>query len=254
MSELSAIIVGLDVDEVNATDILAQLSTEPASWTPDPDIASWWLYAAGDAGYLVGLNAPDTGGRWAITDGAGTTQPTVTAEQFTEIRIFTPGHEILVTRDVDTAWVAHRRRATDAPPATPCSPRTRTYLLGRRAQHQPIGAFATRIVDAATGTTTVIPIAADRATDTEVSTVEYFAADPASGAVRVAAVCWQQYTATPAPGPPPPTQAVAAPTPAATPDAPAPATTAQTSTPPRRAQPPQQQQPSRRSRKRGRRR
>jgi len=195
-------ITGLRLTTVARDQVLTALTTGAAPTPPDTDnidgagaAPTWWMIAErpGD-GYTVGRLAPGDSWHFADTFGAPARFDPST---FMHLRIFTSGTECLVVGvDTPAVW----RTAITTEPNTPTTPRIRRVLL-EQSNRPSVAAYpqnspaVTVIVDPATGRRTVVPEPRSSTAPLTLTIREHFAADPRTGAVRVAAVCFDHYTA-----------------------------------------------------------
>ncbi|AUM20268.1 hypothetical protein [Rhodococcus ruber] len=169
--------------------LLASLSgTGDRSW-PAPGAAPvWWARIDQPNGYLVGRFQD---GAWTLAGPDGHRVHGVDGP-WDQIRVFQPGEEILLAHR--TGRVRGVRRLRTPSPQSATSPHHRFLLVERSGAAAAPGAVFPVNRDAVTGLTAVIPEPRSGTSPLTMVVREHFTADPHSGAVRVAAVCWDRYS------------------------------------------------------------
>lgn len=178
------------IDPAAADALLAPLTTPTDTEWPAPDSAGpvWWLHVEQPGGYLVGRFHD---GHWTLAAPDGTALPCIDTA-WEQIRIFQPDHEIILVADGNP--VRGIRRVRIPSPESPTSYRMRELVL----EHQPPttrpGTVFPVIVDPDTGLSFVAPEPRTGESTVQMQVREHFTADPLTGAVRVAVVCWDHYS------------------------------------------------------------
>lgn len=189
-SALQPIIDGLDTTPLTPgeiADLVGSMSTAGAGWAPAEAGPVWWLYAELGYGYLVGRHVD---GVWML---AGPDGHAVSAlnPSWNQIRVFQPGSELILYREGDRVAGA-RRTLTDTTEAAG-QPNTRTLRIERAAAALRTPAVFPVVRDPSTGLTAVIPEPRRGRTPVTLTVREHFSRDEDTGAIRVAAVCWDRY-------------------------------------------------------------
>lgn len=158
------------------------------AWPPSSCAPVWWVHIEQPNGYVVGrfhdgtwtLAGPD-GRRIARLDGP-----------WNQIRVFQPGHELIVFHHAGRTHGSRRLRTSPTGRAS-TGPRERTLMIERTAAPPGPDTVFPVIRDPLTQLTAVIPEPRAGTVPVTMRVREHFTADPHSGAVRVAAVCWDRY-------------------------------------------------------------
>jgi hypothetical protein len=189
-SALQPPIDGLDIAPLTPgeiADLIDSMSAGGARWSPDDAGPVWWLHAELCYGYLVGRHID---GGWTL---AGPDGRAVNAldPSWTQIRVFQPGRELILYRDRDR--IAGTCRALTDSATAAGQPNTRTLRIDRTAAAFRSPAVFPVVRDPSTGLTTVIPEPRRGRTPIALVVREHFSRDLDTGAIRVAAVCWDRY-------------------------------------------------------------
>lgn len=189
-SALQPPIDGLDIAPLTPGEIAAlidSLSAGGARWSPENAGPVWWLHAELGYGYLVGRHID---GGWTLADPDGRAVDELD-QSWTQIRVFQPGHELILYRDRDR--IAGTRRAPTDTATAAGQPNTRTLRIEWTAAPLRTPAVFPVVRDPATGLTAVIPEPRRGTMPVTLVVREHFSRDQDTGSIRVAAVCWDRY-------------------------------------------------------------
>ncbi|MDV6305349.1 hypothetical protein R3P93_22520 [Rhodococcus cerastii] len=189
-SALQPPIDGLDTAPLTPgeiADLIDSLSAGGAGWSPEDTGPVWWLHAELGYGYLVGRHIA---GGWTL---AGPDGRAVNAldPSWIQIRVFRPGRELILYRDRD--HIAGTSRVLTDTASAAGQPNTRTLRIERTAAALRTPAVFPVVRDPATGLTAVIPEPRRGTMPVALVVREHFSRDQDTGAIRVAAVCWDRY-------------------------------------------------------------